>query len=140
MTIAPEQRARRIVDERLHAAGRDVQDARLPNLFAATGVAIREEQSGDGPADYLRVVDGLAVGILEAKRAGTPLSGAMQQADRYASGASPSSLPPGARAGCSAPPTTWSNWAGSGQMPCPTSPSPCISAWWKRWGYANKFL
>ncbi|MGB1251543.1 MAG: DEAD/DEAH box helicase family protein [Candidatus Promineifilaceae bacterium] len=67
-------------------AGWSVQDAKFPDLFSHVGVAIREEQTGDGPADYQLIVDGYAVGILEAKRTGVTLSGVMHQAARYASG------------------------------------------------------
>ena len=43
---------------------------------------------GNGFADYLLYVDGQAVGVIEAKEEGTPLTGVEHQAKRYAHGIS----------------------------------------------------
>lgn len=64
------------------------------NLSAARGVAVREFPlgSGYGYADYLLYVDGEAVGILEAKKEGTTLTGVEVQSEKYAAGI-PAHLP-----------------------------------------------
>ena len=58
------------------------------NLFAAQGVAIREVtlKPGHGRADYVLYVDQMAVGVIEAKPEGTPLSGVEWQSATYADG------------------------------------------------------
>lgn len=66
----------------LEAAGWVVRHADELNLRAAQGVAVREFRmaKGHGVADYLLFVDRKAVGALEAKKVGEPLSGVMPQA------------------------------------------------------------
>src|SRR4051794_37235474 len=58
------------------------------NLFAASGVAVRETilKPGHGRVDYLLYVDQAAVGVIEAKPEGTPLSGVEWQSAMYAEG------------------------------------------------------
>ena len=58
------------------------------NLSAGPGVAVREFQmaTGHGFADYMLFVEGKAVGVLEAKSAGYPLTSVELQADKYATG------------------------------------------------------
>ncbi len=75
--LAAEQRARVLIDRQLADAGWSVQDKRDLNLFAAQGVACREVvmKPGHGRADYLLHVDQRVVGVIEAKPAGTTLSG-----------------------------------------------------------------
>ncbi len=75
--MTPEQLARTTIDKILGLAGWTVQDATNPNLFAARGVALREFslKTGHGEADYLLFVARKAVGIVEAKKQGTPLTG-----------------------------------------------------------------
>ncbi|HKK17673.1 MAG TPA: DEAD/DEAH box helicase family protein, partial [Opitutales bacterium] len=53
------------------------------NLYASTGVAVREVQSEGGPADYMLFVEGKALGIVEAKKVGTTLSAVAEQSARY---------------------------------------------------------
>jgi type I restriction enzyme, R subunit len=86
----PEELARVDIDAALRAAGWDVQDVAQTNLFTARGVAIREFplEPGYGHADYLLYVDGKAAGVIEAKPAGTTLTGAEPQSERYARGVS----------------------------------------------------
>ena len=86
--LAAEQRARVLIDRQLVAAGWVVQDKKDLNLFAAQGVAVRESvmASGHGRADYLLYVDKSAVGVIEAKPEGTPLSGVEWQSAMYAEG------------------------------------------------------
>lgn len=83
MPASPEQQARQTIDAQLVAAGWVVQDLVGLNLSAARGVAVREMQSQGGPADYVLFVDGKAIGVLEAKKAGTTLSGVAEQSERY---------------------------------------------------------
>lgn len=86
--LKPEQRAREKIDAALEAAGWAVQDHRHVNLKASRGVAVREfpMAPGYGKADYLLFVDEKAVGVLEAKREDTTLSGVEGQATKYSDG------------------------------------------------------
>jgi type I restriction enzyme R subunit len=86
--LAAEQRARMLIDGQLLSAGWSVQDKRDLNLFAAQGVAVREVvmKAGHGRADYLLYVAKRVVGVIEAKPAGTPLSGVEWQSAMYAKG------------------------------------------------------
>ena len=72
----PEEEARELVDTDLVRAGW-IQDRDGINLQARRGVAMCEFKgnSGHGFADYLLLVDGKAVGALEAKPASHPLLG-----------------------------------------------------------------
>jgi len=68
----------------LEAAGWHIQNDVECTTDAARGVAVREYPLKDGQhADYLLFIGGVAVGVIEAKREGTTLSGALQQAERY---------------------------------------------------------
>ncbi len=89
--LAAEQRARVLIDRQLTDAGWNVQDRKDLNLFAGQGVAVRETimKPGHGRADYLLYVDQRAVGVIEAKPEGTPLSGVEWQSAMYAEGLSP---------------------------------------------------
>jgi type I restriction enzyme, R subunit len=86
--LAAEQRARVLIDRQLTEAGWVVQDKKDLNLFAGQGVAVREVimAKGHGRADYLLYVDQAAVGVIEAKPQGTPLSGVEWQSAMYAEG------------------------------------------------------
>ena len=86
--LTPEQQAREQIDLTLAEAGWIIQDRAELNLSAGLGVAVREFQmaSGHGFADYMLFVDGKAVGVLEAKPAGYPLTSVELQADKYATG------------------------------------------------------
>jgi type I restriction enzyme, R subunit len=89
--LAAEQRARVLIDRQLTDSGWLVQDRNDLNLFADQGVAVREVimAKGHGRADYLLYVDQLAVGVIEAKPQGTPLSGVEWQSAMYAEGLPP---------------------------------------------------
>ncbi|WP_280316950.1 hypothetical protein [Nocardia wallacei] len=65
-----------------------MQDRRELNLFAGSGVAVREVimSKGHGRTDHLLYVDKKAVGVIEAKPVGTPLSGVESQSTMYADG------------------------------------------------------
>ena len=82
----PEQRARAIIDERLTAAGWAVQGRADANLGAARGVAVREFPLQTGFADYLLFLDRKAIGAVEAKPEGMPLSGVEAQSAKYSIG------------------------------------------------------
>ncbi len=86
--LAAEQRARALIDRQLSDAGWSVQDKKDLDLFAGQGVAVREVvmARGHGRADYLLYVDKKVVGVIEAKPAGTPLSGVEWQSAMYATG------------------------------------------------------
>ncbi len=86
--LTAEQRARVLIDRQLAAAGWLVQDRSELNLFAGDGVAVREAimAPGHGRADYLLYVGRRAVGVIEAKPVGTPLSGVEWQSAKYAQG------------------------------------------------------
>ena len=82
-----EAQVRDELDRVLRKAGWAVQDDSAKNLFAEErGVAVREVSTAVGRADYLLYVDQRLVGVIEAKREGADLEGAMQQAARYATG------------------------------------------------------
>ena len=92
--LAAEQRARVLIDRQLADAGWNVQHTQELNLFAGQGVAVREAvmAAGHGRADYLLYVEQRAVGVIEAKPEGVPLSGVEWQSAMYADG-----LPPAVR-------------------------------------------
>jgi type I restriction enzyme R subunit len=90
----PEDRARADIDRLLTASGWIVQNRDAINIEAGRGIAIREFllAPGYGFADYLLYVDGYAAGVVEAKKAGVPLTEVELQTDRYSLGL-PSNLP-----------------------------------------------
>jgi type I restriction enzyme, R subunit len=90
----PEKLARQQIDADLREAGWDVQSRTEINLQAGRGVAVREFplKTGHGYADYLLYVNNQAVGVIEAKKAGTTLTGVEVQAEKYAAGM-PDALP-----------------------------------------------
>jgi type I restriction enzyme R subunit len=92
----PEDAARADIDAALAAAGWVVQDRGAINLDAGPGVSVREFplRAGFGFADYLLYTAGQAVGVIEAKRAGTTLTGVEVQAEKYAAGIPPHLSPP----------------------------------------------
>jgi type I restriction enzyme R subunit len=87
----PEAAARQQIDQALQAAGWVVQDVSGANLHAARGVVLREfaMKRGFGSADYLLFVDEQAVGEVEAKPEGDPLTGAEVQSEKYSAGLPP---------------------------------------------------
>ncbi|MYD05103.1 MAG: DEAD/DEAH box helicase [Acidimicrobiia bacterium] len=90
--IKPEDQARILIDGSLTACGWEIQDYRSAAVAAAPGVAVREARTEAGPADYVLFVDGQAVGVIEAKREGTTLTGAETQTSKYQT-AYPENLP-----------------------------------------------
>ena len=90
----PEQQARVNIDKLLEQAGWAVQDASSVNLYAASGVAVREFRlkPGHGAADYLLYLNQKAAGVVEAKPEGSTLTGVEVQSEKYSTGL-PDSLP-----------------------------------------------
>ena len=86
--LGPEAAARVKIDTMLMASGWVVQDFKQIALGAAPGVAVREYPmaKGHGTADYLLFVDGGPVGVVEAKKEGTPLVEVEWQSKRYSEG------------------------------------------------------
>ena len=83
--LAPEQRARIDIDEQLVECGWVIQDYKHAAIAAARGVAVREVPTEAGPADYVLFVDRQAVGVVEAKKVGTTLTGVEWQTHKYQS-------------------------------------------------------
>jgi len=75
-----------LIDPKLEAAGWILQDRDQINLFAGRGIAVREFPLDTGFADYMLFVDRQAVGVVEAKAEGTPLSGVAEQSAAYLAG------------------------------------------------------
>ena len=71
------------IDAQLAACGWVVQDYQHAAVAAAKGVAVREVQTEAGRADYVLYVDRQAVGVIEAKKAGTTLTGVEPQTRKY---------------------------------------------------------
>lgn len=84
--MTPEQKAREAIDKWLNQAGWIVQDMKQLNLFAGLGVAVREFPTSTGPVDYALFIDGLPVGVVEAKKndASENITGVEVQSSRYA--------------------------------------------------------
>ncbi len=82
--LNPEQEARQQIDAQLAACGWVVQDYKQFNPSAGRGLALREVPLQSGTCDYLLLVDRKAVGVIEAKKAGTLLSGVAEQSGHYA--------------------------------------------------------
>ena len=84
--MTPEQKARVMIDKKLMQSGWIVQDMKQLNLLAGLGVAVREFPTSSGPVDYALFVDGVPVGIVEAKKddAGENITVVEGQSSRYA--------------------------------------------------------
>ncbi len=81
--MKPEEKARKDIENLLSMAGWTVQNRDETNLGASLGVAIREYLTDIGPMDYGLFVDRKAIGVIEAKPAGTTLSGVAAQSEGY---------------------------------------------------------
>jgi type I restriction enzyme R subunit len=82
--MTPEAEARQQIDIQLIAAGWVIQNYKELNLGAGRGIALREVPLKTGPCDYLLLVDRHPVGVVEAKKFGTTLSGVADQSANYA--------------------------------------------------------
>lgn len=83
--MTPEEKARLVIDEKLNQSGWVIQDLKQLNLSAAVGVAVREFPTSSGEVDYALFVDGIPVGVAEAKRseAGEKITDVEVQSNRY---------------------------------------------------------
>ena len=81
--LLPEQRARVRIDAMLARAAWVVQDYKSVNLYESTGIAVRELPTEAGPADCVLFVNRQAVGVIEAKKVGSTLSGVEWQRLEY---------------------------------------------------------
>lgn len=86
--LGPEGQARVDIDRMLVASGWVVQDYRQIALGQGQGVAVREVPLAEahGVADYVLFVDREAVGVIEAKKRGMPLTGVEWQSAKYREG------------------------------------------------------
>mgnify|MGYP004624917219 FL=1 len=84
--MTPEEKARRVIDDKLRQSGWVIQDLNKLNLSASLGVAVREFPTSTGEVDYALFVTGRPVGIIEAKRseAGQSITDVEIQSGRYA--------------------------------------------------------
>src|SRR3990172_6929327 len=82
--MTPEQLACQQIDAQLIASGWAIQDYAQFNPAAARGIALREVPLKYGRCDYLLLVDRKSLGIVEAKKEGTLLSGVSEQTAHYA--------------------------------------------------------
>lgn len=84
--MTPEEKARRVIDDKLRQSGWVIQDLNRLNLSASLGVAVREFPTSTGEVDYALFVTGRPVGIIEAKRseAGQSITDVEVQSGRYA--------------------------------------------------------
>jgi type I restriction enzyme R subunit len=85
----PEAKARHeIINPLLKKAGWSIQDAKTANIHHSKGVAVEYFNMGRGvgEADYVLFVNGVATGIIEAKKEGETLIGKEPQSNRYAKG------------------------------------------------------
>jgi type I restriction enzyme R subunit len=82
--LTPEQQAREQIDAQLVACSWVIQDYKQFNPGAGRGIALRGAPLKSGTCDYLLLVDRKAVGVIEAKREGTLLSGVAEQSAHYA--------------------------------------------------------
>ncbi len=81
--MTPEQQAREKIDAQLLASGWVVQDYTKIDFSAGRGIALREVPLKSGTCDYLLLVDRKPVGVVEAKKEGTLLSGVAEQSGHY---------------------------------------------------------
>lgn len=85
----PEAQARhKLINPALKKAGWEIQDYTIANPASSKGVAVEYFQMGHGvgEADYVLFVNGVAAGIIEAKKPGEPLIGKEKQTKGYAVG------------------------------------------------------
>ena len=84
--MTPEAKAREQIDKKLQESGWVIQNLKTLNLTVALGVAVREFPTSTGPVDYALFVDGMPVGVAEAKKdeKGEVLTGVEGQSGRYA--------------------------------------------------------
>ena len=84
--MKPEEKARIAIDKKLNQSGWIIQDRAQCDPTVSLGVAVRESPTSTGPMDYTLFVDGIPVGVIEAKRddMGGSITGVEGQSKRYA--------------------------------------------------------
>lgn len=84
--MTPEEEARKVIDEKLKRSGWVIQNMNELNLCVALGVAVREFPTSTGEVDYSLFVDGMPVGVVEAKKSeeGQNITVVEEQTSRYA--------------------------------------------------------
>ena len=84
--MKPEEKSRITIDKKLEESGWVIQDVKSINLSASLGVAVREFPTSTGPVDYALFVDGVPVGVVEAKKTdvGENITTVESQSSRYA--------------------------------------------------------
>ena len=84
--MTPEEKARTIIDKKLEQSGWVVQELKKLNPNAALGVAVREFPTSTGPADYALFIDGVPIGVVEAKKreSAENITTVEEQSARYA--------------------------------------------------------
>ena len=84
--MKPEEKARLTIDKKLIESGWVIQDVKSLNLSASLGVAVREFPTSTGPVDYALFIEGVPVGIIEAKKTdeGENITAVEGQSSRYA--------------------------------------------------------
>ncbi len=84
--MTPEEKSRIKIDKKLIESGWVIQDVKTLNLSASLGVAVREFPTSTGPVDYALFVEGVPVGVVEAKKtdAGENITAVEGQSSRYA--------------------------------------------------------
>lgn len=84
--MKPEDKARVIIDKKLIESGWTIQDVQSLNLSASLGIAVREFPTSTGPVDYALFLEGIPVGVIEAKKSelGENITSVESQSARYA--------------------------------------------------------
>ena len=84
--MLPEEKSRLTIDKKLIESGWVIQDVKSLNLSTFLGVAVREFPTSTGPVDYALFVEGVPVGVIEAKKTdeGENITAVEGQSSRYA--------------------------------------------------------
>lgn len=84
--MKPEDKARVAIDKKLIESGWTIQDVKSLNLSASLGIAVREFPTSTGPVDYALFLEGIPVGVIEAKKSelGENITSVESQSARYA--------------------------------------------------------
>ena len=86
ISMKPEEKSRLTIDKKLIESGWVIQDVKSLNLSTSLGVAVREFPTSTGPVDYALFVEGVPVGVIEAKKTdeGENITAVEGQSSRYA--------------------------------------------------------
>ncbi|MBR3894212.1 MAG: DEAD/DEAH box helicase family protein [Clostridia bacterium] len=84
--MKPEEKSRLTIDKKLIESDWVIQDVKSLNLSASLGVAVREFPTSTGPVDYALFIEGVPVGVIEAKKTdeGENITAVEGQSSRYA--------------------------------------------------------